>query len=83
MTKRTNKRAPKADLLDLLSDFIASHKGVPVLIGVGLVIAGLVLTLIPPLWQDDGFWGWLTHSHLLLYVGTIVGFVGILIGDAL
>ncbi len=83
MTKRTNKRAPKADLLDLLSNFIASHKGVPVLIGVGLVIAGLVLTLIPSLWQHEGFWGWLTHSHLLLYIGTIVGFVGLLIGDAL
>jgi hypothetical protein len=77
------KRAPKKDLLDLLSDFIASHKGVPVLIGVGLVIVGLVLTLIPPLWQHEGFWGWLTHSHLLLYVGSIVGFVGLLIGDAL
>ena len=83
MTKRMSKRAPKADLLDLLSNFIASHKGAPVLIGVGLVIVGLVLTLIPPLWQHDGFWGWLTHSHLLLYIGTIVGFVGILIGDAL
>ena len=83
MTKRTAKRAPKADLLDLLSGFIVSHKGVPILIGVGLVVVGLVLTLIRPLWQHDGFWGWLTHSHLLLYVGTIVGFVGMLIGDAL
>jgi hypothetical protein len=77
------KRAPKADLLDLLSNFIVSHKGVPVLLGVGLAVVGLVLTFIPPLWQHEGFWGWLMRSHLLLYIGTIVGFVGLLIGDAL
>jgi hypothetical protein len=77
------KHAPKKDLLDTLSNYIASHKGVPVLVGVGLALVGLVLTLIPPLRENAGFWGWLVRSHLFLYIGVIVGLVGILVGDAL
>lgn len=77
------KRAPKRDLLDVLSHYIAHHKGVPVLIGVGLVVVGLILTFVPAPWRDAGFFGWFVRSHVLLYVGTIVGFLGILVGDAL
>ena len=77
------KRAPKKDLLDTLSNYIALHKGVPVLVGVGLALVGLILTLIPALWENAGFWGWLVRSHLFLYLGVIVGLMGILVGDAL
>ena len=77
------KRAPKRDALDVLSEYIAQHKGAPVLVGVGLVLVGLLLTLISTVWEGAGFWGWLVRSHLLLYVGTIVGLLGILVGDAL
>jgi hypothetical protein len=56
---------------------------VPVLIGVGLALVGLILTFFPSLWDSAGFGGWLVRSHLLLYLGTIIGLLGILIGDAL
>jgi hypothetical protein len=77
------RRAPKKDLVDKLSEFIAYHKGVPVLAGIGLAGAGLILTLIPGVSSSIGFWGWLARSHLFLYLGVIVGLLGILVGDAL
>ena len=77
------KRPAKQDLLVVFSEYIANHKGLPVLLGVGLVLIGLVLTFFPALGSGNGPVGWLVRSHLLLYVGTVVGFVGILLGDAL
>ena len=76
-------RSAEKDLLDHLSGYIAHHKGMPVLIGVGLTIAGLVLNVIPGLGESVGFWGWLVQHDLLLYVGVVVGLLGILLGDAL
>jgi len=76
-------RSAEKDLLDHLSGYIAHHKGMPVLIGVGLAIAGLVLNVIPGLGESMGFWGWLVQHDLLLYVGVVVGLLGILLGDAL
>lgn len=76
-------RSAEKDLLGHLADHIAHHKGMPVLIGVGLAIAGLVLNVIPGLGESVGFWGWLVQHDLLLYVGVVVGLLGILLGDAL
>ncbi|HUT21432.1 MAG TPA: hypothetical protein VM366_19950 [Anaerolineae bacterium] len=76
-------RSAEKDLLDHLADYIAHHKGMPMLIGVGLAIAGLVLNVIPGLGESVGFWGWLVQHDLLLYVGVVVGLLGILLGDAL
>jgi hypothetical protein len=78
----TNRAANK-DLLDHLAGYIAHHKGMPVLIGVGLVIAGLGLNVVPGLGESAGFWGWLIQHDVLLYVGVIAGLLGILLGDAL
>ena len=77
------KRPAKRDLLVIFSDYIASHKGVPVLLGVGLVLVGLILTFFPALGDGNSLVGWVARNHFLLYVGTIVGLVGILLGDAL
>jgi hypothetical protein len=77
------KGPAKQDLLVIFSEYIASHKGLPVLLGVGLVLVGLVLTFFPALGNGNGLVGWSVRNHLLLYVGTILGFVGILLGDAL
>ena len=79
MTRRPAQR----DLLDMLSYYIAYHKGVPILVGVGLALIGLILSFFPALSQSTGFWGWVVQSHLFLYLGVIVGLLGILIGDAL
>lgn len=77
------KRPPRRDVLDVLSNFIAHHKGVPVLIGVGLALVGLILTFFPALADGSGIVGWISRSHLMLYLGVIVGLLGLLIGDAL
>jgi hypothetical protein len=77
------KGPAKRDLLVIFSDYIAYHKGVPVLLGVGLVLVGLILTFFPALGDGNGLLGWVVRNHFLLYVGTIVGLVGILLGDAL
>ncbi len=78
MTKGSSR-----DFLDVLSDFVAHNKGLPVLLGVVLAAASLVLTCFPSLVGSVGFWGWVARSHVLLHVGVIVGLLGILIGDAL
>lgn len=76
-------RSAEKDVLDRLATYIAHHKGMPVLIGAGLAIAGLVLNVIPGLGESVGFWGWLVQHDLLLYVGVVVGLLGIVLGDAL
>ena len=79
MTKRSSRK----DLLDVLSNFMAHNKGLPVFAGAGLALLGLVLNCFPALESAAGFGGWLVRSHLFLYLGVIVGFLGILVGDAL
>ena len=51
-------------------------KGLPVLIGVLLVIANYVVQFFPAL-------GFLASTDLLLHLGVIVGILGLLIGDTL
>jgi len=63
-------------MLDRISSYIAEHKGVPVLIGVLLVIVNFIVGLLSPA-------SWLTTTNLLLHLGVVVGLMGILLGDAL
>ena len=65
-------------VLDWISDYVSEHRGVPIMAGVALVVLSLLLRLIP---SEPGWL--LAISDLLLYVGIIVGFVGVLLGDAL
>ncbi len=67
------------DLLKNTSNFLAHHKGLPVMIGVVLVILNLLLQLLPA-WPVIG---WLAQVHLFLHLGIIIGLLGVLIGDAL
>jgi hypothetical protein len=69
--------------LDVISDYIAYHKGAPVLVGVGLAVVGLILAVVPVFRESAGILGWLAQSHLFLYLSVIVGLLGILAGDAL
>lgn len=66
-------------LLQRISNFLAQLPGLPVLIAVGLVILNLVLRFLPA-WPVVG---WLAQTDLLLHIGLILGFVGILLGDVL
>jgi hypothetical protein len=63
-----------------VSEFVASLPGLPVLVAIGLAAIGLVLQLLPGDWPVVG---WLARTDLFLYIGVIVGLLGILLGDAL
>jgi hypothetical protein len=69
-----------AALLKRVSDFLARAPGLPVFIGVFLVILNFVARLLPDTWPVVG---WLVHTDLLLHLGVIVGLIGVLLGDAL
>jgi len=61
-------------LIDYLSEQIARRRGLPVLMGIGLVILNFILQFIPGLRL-------LTTGNLLLHLGVVVGLVGVLLGD--
>ena len=72
-----------------LLDRLAAVRGLPVLIGVALVILNFVVqcvasALTPPGAPEPGWLLFLlTDGNLLLHLGVIVGLLGILIGDIL
>ncbi len=61
------------------SDFLAQYKGLPVLIGAGLVLLNFLLRLLPA-WPVIG---WLAEVDLFMHLGIILGLLGVLFGDAL
>lgn len=61
------------------SEFLAQRKGLPVLVGVALVLLNIVIGFLPA-WPIVS---WLAHTNLLLQLGVIVGLLGVLLGDAL
>ena len=63
-------------LIDYLSSQLAKRRGLPVLLGIGLVILNYVFQFIPGLRV-------LTTGNLLLHLGVVVGLLGILLGDIL
>ena len=62
-------------LLDRLSAFIARYRGLPIMLAVLLVAVNLILQFFPGL-------GWIVSSNLLLHLGIIVGFIGLLLAEA-
>ena len=65
--------------LERISDFLARMPGLPILGDVVLVVLNFLLQLLPA-WPVVG---WLADTHLLLHIGLVLGFVGLLLGDAL
>jgi len=65
--------------LKRLSELLARVPGVPVLVAVVLVMVNFVLQLLPA-WPVVG---WMARTDLFLHIGLILGFIGILLGDAL
>ncbi len=61
------------------SDYLARNKGLPVVVGVGLVILDFFLQFLPA-WPVIG---WLAQFNFFLHLGIVIGLLGILIGDAL
>ena len=65
-------------LLDRISDYIAAHRGMPILFAVLLVVLNYVLRVIP-----DTQLGFVESTDLLLHLGVLIGLLGVLLGDAL
>lgn len=65
-------------LLDRISDYIAARRGLPILLGVGLVVLNYVLRVIP-----ETQLGFVESTDLLLHLAVIVGLLGVLLGEAL
>ena len=65
-------------ILDRISDYVSTHRGAPVLLGVLLVVLNYVLQIIPGVQL-----GFVETTNLFLHLGIIVGLVGVLLGDAL
>ena len=65
-------------VIDRLSDYISAHRGVPILLGVALVMLNYLLLIIPGVQL-----GFVEETNLFLHLGVIVGLVGVLLGDSL
>jgi hypothetical protein len=61
--------------LDRLSAFISQYKGLPIMIAALLVALNFVVQFFDL--------GWLSSSNLLLHLGIVVGFMGLLLAEAL
>jgi hypothetical protein len=68
-----------SELLKRVSNFLARVPGFPIVVAIGLVVLNFVLQFLP----DWPIVGWLAHTHLLLHLGLVLGFLGVLLGDAL
>jgi len=66
-------------MIDRISDYLAHNKGMPVFLGILLVIFNYVAQFfasVPVI-------GFVASTNLLLHLGIVIGLVGILLGDAL
>ncbi len=57
-------------------DWLANHKGVPVLLAIGLIVLNFVLVLVNPE-------GWGARTNVCLHVGLVIGLFGELLADVL
>ena len=64
--------------LDRVSDYVAGHRGVPILLALGLVVLNYILRVIPG--EQLGF---VEGTDLLLHLAVLIGLLGVLLGDAL
>ena len=67
------------NIIKISTDFLARLPGLPVLLAVLLIVLNFVVRLLPG-WPVVE---WLVRTDLLLHLGAVVGFLGILLGDAL
>jgi hypothetical protein len=63
-------------LVDFLSEFFATRKGLLILVGIILVLCNALLQFFPDI-------GWLGTSNLLLHLGVVIALIGILLAWAL
>lgn len=64
-------------LIDRLADFLAAKPGLLPIVAVGLIILNFTLQIYP------GSSYWIVDSNLLLHLGLVIGFLGLLLIRAL
>ncbi len=72
---KKNEMTNLSKLLSKLSVFFSNRKGLLIFIAIILVILNFVVGLV--------FNNWIAQSNLLLHIGIVIGFLGILIAWAL
>ncbi|HVN56417.1 MAG TPA: hypothetical protein VMT46_18970 [Anaerolineaceae bacterium] len=68
-------QAKISTLLDRMSEFIATRKGLLPLVGIGFILLNLVFQIFPV--------GWLTSSNFFLHLGVILAILGLMFAWAL
>jgi hypothetical protein len=63
-------------LVQKLADFLERVRGLPILIGILLVILNFIVQYIPSL-------AFLGDSNLLLHLGVVVGLLGVLLAEVI
>jgi len=72
---KKNEMTNLSKILSKLSTFFSYRKGLLIFIAIILVILNFILSLVSN--------NWVTQSNLLLHLGIVIGFLGILIAWAL
>ncbi len=70
MTQKLNK------FVDRLSEYFAARKGLPIILGILLVLINGVMQFFPQL-------GWIVSSNFFLHLGVLISLIGILLAWAL
>lgn len=74
---RTHERI--AEGLKETTEFLAQYPGLPVLVGLGLIVLNFLFQLLPA-WP---VLGWIAQVDLLLHLGLIISLIGLLLVRAL
>jgi len=75
MMMMKNDKTNYSKLLSNLSSFFSNRKGLLIFIAIILVILNFILGLITT--------SWVAQSNLLLHLGIVIGFLGLLVAWAL
>ena len=59
--------------IDRFSSFLARYRGLPTMIAIALVLLNFCVHFLPL--------GWFSESNLLLHVGIVIGFLGLLLAE--
>ncbi|MCS6963746.1 hypothetical protein [Thermoflexus sp.] len=69
--------------IDRTAEFLAQHKGLPIVIGAGLIVLDFLLLLLHQLASGLPVLGALATLHCFLYLGLIIALLGGLIAEVL
>ncbi len=69
--------------IDRTAEFLAHYKGLPIMVGVGLILLDFLLLLLHQLTPGLPILGTLATLHCFLYLGLIAALLGGLIAEVL